>query len=135
MIVPKVPGPTKKEQREAYRTATTRDRNTCQRCLRNCGPIQRDHRKNRSQGGQTVVENLQLLGRKCHEWKTGHPTDANAEGWGVPSWADPAMWPAARWFKGEHNIMSRGWVLYDREGNFREITADHADRLMGVTNG
>ena len=91
MITPKTEQPTPRERAEAYELATLRDHDMCQRCRRpSCQPTARDHRKNRSQGGLTVVENLQLLGLPCHEWKTEHPAEANEEGWGVPGWAEPA---------------------------------------------
>ena len=101
MIAPKVAKPTPAEEREAYRLVTIRDNDTCQRCLRNCGPSNRDHRQDRSVGGRTSVVNLQILGGSgttgCHGWKTANPRDAQAEGWAVPGWADPHEYPARRW--------------------------------------
>jgi len=133
MIAPKTPKPSKADEHDAYELATLRDDNTCQRCRRDCGPIARDHRQNR-QPGNTIVANLQCLGLLCHQWKTEHPKDAIAEGWAVPSWADPLVWPARRWFKGAFGVMTLGWVLYRNDGRFLEITADEAERRMAGVN-
>lgn len=108
MIGPKTPKPTPAEERRAYAAATERDENRCVRCgwVGNC---QRDHRQNR-QPGNTVLENLQLLcGPRgdyagCHVWKTENPTAAVLEGFAVPSYARPALWPGWR--------ISIGWVQY-----------------------
>ena len=131
MIAPKTPKPTAAEEKRAYALVTERDGNTCQRCLRDCGPIARDHRQNR-QPGNTTVANLQLLGLRCHQWKTEHPKKAVAEGWAVPGYADPLVWPARRWFTGDFGIRTLGWILYRNDGGFLEITADEAARRMGT---
>ena len=130
MIRPKTRKPTAAEEREAYAIATARDEGTCQRCLRDCGPIARDHRQNR-QPGNTVASNLCLLGLGCHTWKTEHPADALDQGWAVPRWADPARWPARRWFRSDFTFTFReGWALYDDAGNVTEITDRQALELM-----
>lgn len=117
MIAPKVTPPTPRAEREAYELVTIRDADTCQRCRRNCGPVARDHRKNRSQGGWTVVSDLQCLGLGCHTWKTENPADAVADGWAVPAWADWREWPARRWLPTGFGTLRLAWVLYlDREG-------------------
>lgn len=128
-ILPKTPKPTPREKELAYELATERDNDTCQRCLRDCGPIARDHRQNR-QPGNTTTANLQLLGLRCHQWKTEHPREAIREGWAVPSYADPKEWPARRWFKGDYGIVTLGWVLYRDDGKFLEITDEEAQRRM-----
>lgn len=107
MIGQKRQKPTRAQEAESYELVTLRDQNACQMCLGDCGPVARDHRQNRSQGGLTVVENLQLLGLACHEWKTNHGRQAAREGWGVPGWADPAEYPARRFVDG-----AWVWVLY-----------------------
>lgn len=112
MIGPKKPKPTRAEEQSAYELATLRDHDVCQRCLQDCGPIARDHRQNRSQGGLTVVENLQCLGLACHDWKTAHGRMAASEGWGVPGWADPAEYPARRWVQTHGGALRLAWVLY-----------------------
>lgn len=113
MIGPKVAKPSKADERDAYELATLRDNDTCQMCLRNCGPIARDHRQNR-QPGNTILANLQCLGLPCHLWKTEHHDDAIAEGWGVPGWtnADPREWPARRWLRTTTGTLRLGWVIY-----------------------
>lgn len=131
---PKVPKLTPKEERLAYELVTARDDNTCQRCLRNCGPINRDHRKLRSQGGRTVASNLQLLGGSgttgCHGWATTHPLAAVRDGWAVPGWGDPARWPARRYVPQHGGVVAARWVLYDDEGDFRVISDERAEALM-----
>lgn len=131
-ILPKTPKPTPREEREAYDLATDRDNNICQRCLRNCGPIARDHRQNR-QPGNTTAANLQLLGLRCHQWKTEHPKEALADGWAVPGWADPLVWPARRWRRTVHGMVRLGWCLYDNKGGVHWITDEEAARRMNGT--
>ncbi len=130
MIAPKVAKPTPADERRAYATVTRRDNNTCQRCLRDCGPIARDHRKNRSQGGRTTPANLQLLGLGCHTWKGANGREANRTGWGVPGSADPTVWPARRWEAGNVGTVHQIWVLYDARGGFHEISEGEALRRM-----
>lgn len=129
-ITQRIPKQTKREESIAYEIATYRDLNSCQKCRRNCGPIARDHRKNRSQGGRTVASNLQCLGLGCHTWKSEHPEDAIAEGWAVPGWADPALWPARRYIRSGYGTLSAVWVLYDDLGRFDRITDQEAAALM-----
>ncbi|MET4780831.1 hypothetical protein ABIB56_000813 [Glaciihabitans sp. UYNi722] len=130
MIRPKQPKPSEREQREAYDLATLRDFDVCVRCRRDCGPTARDHRINRSQGGLTVVSNLQVMGLECHKWATEHPAEAIREGWAAPSYATASEWPARRWFRGEYGVMTLGWVLLDDAGNVLEITSDEAELRM-----
>lgn len=130
MIVPKKPKPTATEEKRAYKIVTARDDDTCQRCLRNCGPIARDHRRNRSQGGLTTPANLHLLGLQCHVWATEHPTDAVAEGWAVPGFADPLVWPGRRYRRGDYGIVHLSWCLYDNKGGVHWISDEEALRRM-----
>lgn len=131
MITQKTPKPTAAEERDAYELATIRDDDTCQRCRRDCGPTARDHRKNRSQGGLTTVDNLQILGLACHQWATEHPRDAEREGWNVPGYVNnPGEWPARRWLPSEHNIWTLAWVLYRADGRWLEINEDEAEFRM-----
>ena len=116
----------------AYETATLRDNNTCQKCLRLGAPTQRDHRKNRSQGGPTTTSNLQLLCVFCHDWKTSNPKRAIAEGWACPGWADPLWWPARRWLPTQLGTKRAAWVIHDDNGDFVEITAAEARAVMGM---
>ena len=126
MIAQRAVRPTAAEEREAYELATIRDNDTCQRCRRNCGPTARDHRKGRGVGGLTIVANLQVLGLRCHTWKTEHPKDVIEAGWTVPGWADPEEYPAARWVPTKRGTLRLAWVLYDREGGWVEITEEEA---------
>ena len=130
MILPKVRKPTKAEEADAYELATLRDKDTCQRCRRDCGPTARDHRVNRSQGGRTVVSNLHVLGLDCHIWATEHPTDAQAEGWAAPGYAEPSEWPARRWMPVYGDRLHLSWVLYSNDGEITVITEDDAALRM-----
>ena len=124
--------PAKADERRAYADATTRDNSRCVKC--DAFGIERDHRKNRSQGGWTTVANLQGLCPPCHVWKTQNPTAALLEGFAVPSWARPELWPG--WREGV------GWVVYfdapDVDGSWwRPVTESTADLLMngGMNSG
>lgn len=134
MIGPKTVRPSKADERDAYELVTLRDSDTCQRCRRAQG-TNRDHRKNRSQGGWTVASNLQLLcgtgTTGCHGWATQHPADAVTDGWAVPGWADPAEWPARRWMRTDHGMVRPAWVLYGDDGSVTEIPEHLAHELMG----
>lgn len=133
MIGPKVAKPTAAEERQAYDTATERDSGRCVRC--GCyGTMHRDHRQNRSQGGLTVVSNLQLLcgphgnDEGCHKWATEHPESALVDGFAVPGFARPELWPAWR-------FDVRSWVIYydraDSHGRWwSKITESTARMLM-----
>lgn len=116
----------------AYETVTLRDGNVCQKCHRHGAATQRDHRKNRSQGGKTTPANLQLLCVFCHDWKTSNPRRAIAEGWACPGWADPQWWPAKRWLPTPLNTLRAAWVYYDDNGNFTEITELEARSVLGM---
>ena len=134
MIGPKIRKPSKADERDAYEHVTLRDNDTCQRCRRNCGGSNRDHRVNRSQGGRTVVSNLQVIGGTgttgCHGWITEHPEDAVAEGWAAPGYATPSEWPARRWLYGTAGLLRLAWVLYADDGGIAEIPEVEAMRLM-----
>lgn len=129
MIGPKIPKLTAAEEKAAYDTVTVRDAGRCVRCGQP-GGVERDHRQNRDPFN-TVVCNLQLLGGAfgcgCHKWKTEHPADALEQGFAVPSWARPELWPGFRF--------GVGWVIYydrpDSKGRWwSEITETTADMLM-----
>ncbi len=113
MISPKRPKLTARQERDAYAAATARDDDTCQRCQRYCGPVQRDHRQGRD-AYNTVVSNLQCLGMACHQWKTEHPVQAVLDGWAVPrhTTLTPAEWPARRRIRTQFGTVRLGWVLY-----------------------
>ena len=128
MIGPKRPKQTAREEREAYAAVTARDP-WCVRC--GAAGIQRDHRKNRSQGGLTVPSNLQGLCGSCHSFKTLNPSAAVLEGFAVPGWGRPEFWPAWR-------VDVGSWVVYfdvpDSRGRWwDEVTESTADLLMQGT--
>jgi hypothetical protein len=116
----------------AYEAVTLRDGNVCQKCHRVGAATQRDHRKNRSQGGKTTLANLQLLCVFCHDWKTSNPRRAIAEGWACPGWADPQWWPARRWMPTTLGTKRPAWVYYDDNGDFVEITELEARSVLGT---
>lgn len=129
MIAPKRVRLTARQEREAYAAVTARDTGVCQRCGRK-GSVERDHRQNRDPYN-TVPSNLQCLGGPfscgCHQWKTEHPVAAALEGFSVPRWARPEIWPAWRY--------GVGWVIYfdtpDADGNWwRPITESTAELIM-----
>lgn len=130
-IGPKQSKLTAVEERAAYAAATERDVDTCQRCRRDCGPTARDHRQNR-RPGNTIPENLQVLGLRCHIWKTEHPMDAVAEGWSVPAWGDPRGWPARRWVPTALGFSHLSWVLYVGKG-WEVISEARALQIMEGT--
>lgn len=130
MVWQKTRKPTPAEERRAYELVELRDV-SCVKCLR--GDIQRDHRKNRSQGGLTITSNVHLLCVDCHAWKTEHPVEASADGLAVPGWAVCAEFPARRWIPTAHGTLRRAWVLYDDEGGWTEISHMEAiERGKGV---
>ena len=137
MIAPKVARPTPAQERAAYRDVTERDLGMCVRCGDGWA-TQRDHRRNRSQGGLTVPENMQLLCPDCHHWRTTHPAQAVSEGYAVPaSTHDPAVYPARRLVYGKH-----AWVVYGTGTSFALMSMVEAVRvraqlgiLEGGTNG
>ncbi|MCU1418697.1 MAG: hypothetical protein JWP32_2871 [Schumannella sp.] len=126
--------PSKADEADAYEIATMRDMGVCQRCRRDCGPFNRDHRQNR-RPGNTRASNLQGLGGSgttgCHGWKTTHPKEALEEGWACPSWAIPAEWPARRYLPNAHRLLRAAWVLYGDDGSVTEISEAEAMRRMG----
>lgn len=135
MIVPKIRKPSAADERDAYELVTLRDSDTCQRC-RHAQGVNRDHRKNRSQGGLSVVSNLQLLCGSgttgCHGWVTTNPADALAEGWSVPGWATPSEWPARRWLRTRYGTVRLSWVLYGDAGEVTEISEIEASKRRGT---
>jgi len=124
MIGPRAHKLTPAQEKHAYNLATERDQGRCVRCGAR-GDVERDHRQNRT-AFNTVVANLQCLGGPfncgCHLWKTENPSAAILEGFAVPRWAHPELWPAWR-----HGV---GWVIYDDAGGWQPINESTADLLM-----
>lgn len=125
MIGPRPVKLTARQEKEAYAAVTMRDGFICVRCG-HLGPVDRDHRQNRD-AYNTVVSNLQCLGSTiggcgCHQWKTERPEQAIREGFAVPRWARPELWPAYRY--------GVGWVIYDDHGGWQEITESTAEFIM-----
>lgn len=120
MIGPRPAKLTMKQEQDAYRIVTDRDQGRCQRCGR-YGTVQRDHRQGRD-AYNTVPSNLQCLCPDCHRWKTDNPVAAILEGFTVSRWSRPELWPAWR--------VDVGWVLYDDNGGWQEISQATADLLM-----
>ena len=129
MITPKFDLPTAAAEHLAYEMVIIRDRGACIICGSH-EAVQRDHRRNRSQGGRTVVENLQLLCHLHHTWKTEHPKDATDRGWAVPGWAHPTEWPARRVIVTENRQTILSWCLYLPDGTVQAISAREAGQRM-----
>lgn len=135
MIGPKVAKQTAADERRARTVVQGRDGGRCVRCRR-YGAANWDHRKNGSQGGLWAASNGQLLCGSgttgCHGWKTSHPAQAAAEGWAVPGWADPLVWPARRWIDSSIGTLTLVWVLYNDAGGFKRISDDEAAKRMAA---
>lgn len=137
MIRPKIAKLTKAQETAAYDMATKRDDLGCVLCGRR-DATQLDHRQNRD-SRNTRIENLQTLCLWHHQWKTEHPDAANRNGYGVPRWAVPGIYPARRWVRTDVGTLRRAWVLYvsdielfDVPLGYREITiTDAQDRMAG----
>lgn len=136
-ILPKTPKPTDREEREAYNLAVERDGNVCLFRSSECaGAVQLDHRRNRSQGGLTILSNLQSLCVIHHDWKTNHPEEALAQCLGVPGHhrLSPAEYPASRWVQTVYGMWRLVFVLYwDAPVGgewWTEITDEEAGRRM-----
>lgn len=80
----------------------------CEKCGKECGPVERHHRKRRREGGDSL-ENLLFLGRDCHAATHAHPAISRRYGWIVSSYvADPSTIPVL-W-------RSKEWVLLTADG-------------------
>lgn len=73
---------------------------TCERCGKECGPVERHHRKRRREGGDSL-ENLVVLGRPCHAEIHAHPVEARRAGFIVSMSREPAevpiLWHLHEW--------------------------------------
>lgn len=80
----------------------------CEKCGKECGPVQRHHRKRRREGGDSV-ENLLFVGAPCHQRIHAHPVESRRYGWIVSAYvADPSTVPVL-W-------RSKEWVLFTADG-------------------
>lgn len=125
-----------RDENEAYEATDLRDAGRCVRCG-GADPVfgmSKDHRQNRSQGGQTIPSNLQTLcgtgTTGCHGWKTSHPADATAGGYSVPGHATPSEWPGRRWVRDCAGRLVQMWVLYNDRGTYDEISDREAALRM-----
>lgn len=116
------PKPSKADEKRAYTLCTERDMGRCVRCGSSQG-VQRDHRRNRSQGGETVVWQLQLLCAICHLWKGANPVQAVLDGFAVPlSKHSPRSYPARRLVFGELR-----WCVYGDSTTYAVISEREAE--------
>lgn len=128
VIGPKEPKQTSADERWARAAVKERDQGMCVRCGRPGGNF--DHRVNRSQGGRWAASNGQTLCGSgttgCHGWVTNHPASAIQDGFAVPGYAHPEVWPAYR--------IHVGWVVYFDDpvdgAWWRQITESTAEFIM-----
>jgi hypothetical protein len=73
---------------------------SCERCGKECGPVQRHHRKRRREGGDSL-ENLVVLGAPCHREVHAHPVEARRTGFIVSMSREPLdipiLWHLREW--------------------------------------
>lgn len=81
---------------------------SCERCGKECGPVERHHRKRRREGGDSL-SNLLVVGRECHAQIHAHPVESRKFGWIVSVYRDPLEVPVL-WHRSE-------WVSFDDDGN------------------
>lgn len=79
----------------------------CERCGKECGPVERHHRKRRREGGDSL-ENLLFVGRPCHAQIHAHPVESRRYGFIVSVYAEPSVIPVL-WHR-------REWVHLDSAG-------------------
>lgn len=79
----------------------------CERCGKECGPVERHHRKRRREGGDSL-ENLTVLGAPCHREVHARPVEARRTGFIVSMSKNPADIPIL-WHLKE-------WVYLDSDG-------------------
>ncbi|RAV17542.1 HNH endonuclease [Mycobacterium colombiense] len=104
-------------EKECRRTIAERAQGFCERCGR-CGPLTLHHRKKKGQGGAWDPTNCVLVDGHgttgCHGWIESHPNAAEAEGFHVRPWRDPAEIPIL--YRGEWGYLTAdGKVRIERE--------------------
>lgn len=80
----------------------------CEKCGKECGPLERHHRKRRRDGGESYP-NILMLGRGCHAETHAHPAISRRYGWIVSSYVADASTVPVLW-------RSREWVLLMEDG-------------------
>lgn len=74
---------------------------TCERCGKECGPVERHHRKRRREGGDHL-SNILVVGRECHAQIHAHPVESRKYGWIVSMSRNPldipVLWRSKEWF-------------------------------------
>lgn len=101
-------------QQEARRIVYERSQGICEGC-RKARATDWSHRKNRSQGGPWCPTNGLHLCRADHAWIGANPTAANACGWYLRSFQNPAAEPV---------LLGDRWVLLVADGSIKhEVTA------------
>jgi hypothetical protein len=91
---------------------------SCERCGKECGPVERHHRKRRREGGDSL-ENLVVLGRSCHAEVHAHPVESRRTGFIVSMSKDPADIPIL-WHL-------REWVYLGPDGDKHPLGEELAD--------
>jgi len=79
-------------EREARRIVYARSNGICEGCGK-ARAVEWSHRKARSQGGKWTPSNGMHLCRADHAWIHSNPNAANACGWYLRSWQNPAAEP------------------------------------------
>lgn len=79
---------------------TVRSEMACEKCGKECGPVQRHHRKRRREGADSF-ENLLLVGAGCHAAIHAHPVESRRFGWIVSMSREPisvpVLWRSKEW--------------------------------------
>lgn len=79
----------------------------CERCGKQCGPVERHHRKRRREGGDGF-EQIVYLGAPCHREIHAHPVESRRTGFIVSMSREPLEVPIL-WHL-------REWVYLDADG-------------------
>lgn len=96
----------------------------CERCGKECGPVQRHHRKRRREGGDSL-ENLLFVGAGCHAHIHAHPVESRRYGWIVSMSREPISIPVL-W-------RSREWVYLSEDGGKIEaVSVEDAHEIEAV---
>lgn len=87
----------------------------CERCGRH--GITMHHRLKRSQAGKWEPDNIAALCgdgvRGCHGWTEANPSEAEAQGWHVRPWNNPAEIPVF--------YRNSFWAILNPDGTIEEV--------------